>query len=84
MFKCAFSVSDGGQNPQCVHTVVFVQSELVIPNGYLPHLQSLLHKIPSLCFLAQCFPVELWWKYSNKKRNFGSKQTVALKDIYLI
>ena len=48
------------------------QSELVT-SIYLTHL-----------FPQQYFPVELWWKYSNKNRNFGAKKTVTLKDIYLI
>ena len=83
--QCVLNVS----GPQCVRTVILYknafkgsseasiqlqQSELAISKGYLPHLQSFQHQISSLCF-----PFELQWKCSNKKRDFGTKMTV--KDI---
>jgi len=90
--KCAFNVSDGGQNPQCVHTVILCKNAFKSLSEACIRLQQselfMLHTVflasNSLFVFPQCFPVELRLKYSNKKKDFGTKKTVTLKDIHLI
>lgn len=46
---------------------------------------SLSHEV-DVCHLniKMCFPTDLEWKYRNRKRDFGTKKMVMLKEMYFI